>query len=60
MNNYEEKKQARIDRLKQAADRAEQRANSEFNSAHKMTEAKPIAADWKQDIEEHFKKRNRR
>ena len=42
MNNYEEKKQARIDRLKQAADRAEQRANSEFNSAHKMAEAIPF------------------
>ena len=60
MNNYEEKKQVRIDRLKEAADKAEQRANTEFNSAHKMTEAIPIAADWKKDIEAHLRKKNRR
>ena len=42
MNKYEERKRARIDRLKEAADRAEQKATDTYNSARKMSEAIPF------------------
>ena len=42
MNKYEEKRQARIDRLNEAADRAEKRASDTYNSARKMSEAIPF------------------
>ena len=35
MNKYEEKRQARIDRLNEAADRAEKRASDTYDSAKK-------------------------
>ncbi len=42
MNKYEEKRQARIDRLNKAADRAEKRASDTYDSARKMSEAIPF------------------
>lgn len=42
MNKYEEKRQARIDRLNEAADRAEKRASDTYDSARKMSEAIPF------------------
>lgn len=42
MNKYEEKRQARIDRLKEAADRAEKMASDTYDSARKMSEAIPF------------------
>lgn len=42
MDNYEEKKQARINRLKDAADRAENRASEYFEAADKMVSAIPF------------------
>lgn len=42
MNHYEEKRQARIDRLNQAADKAEQSANEKYEAASKMAERIPL------------------
>ena len=42
MNKYEEKRQARIDRLNEAADKAEKRASDTYDSARKMSEAIPL------------------
>ena len=46
MNKYEEKRQARIDRLNEAADRAEKRASDTYDSARKMSEAIPADNCW--------------
>ena len=42
MNKYEEKRRARIDRLNEAADRAEKRASDTYDSARKMSEVIPV------------------
>ena len=42
MNKYEEKRRARIDRLNEAADRAEKRATDTYDSARKMSEVIPV------------------
>lgn len=41
MNHYEEKRQARIERLNQAADKAEESANEKYETASKMAERIP-------------------
>lgn len=62
MNSYEEKRQARIDRLNEAADRAEQRAADTYNSARKMSEAIPfgqpiIAGHHSESRDRNYRKR---
>lgn len=62
MNKYEERKQARIDRLNEAADRAEQRANDTYNSAKKMSDAIPfgqpiIVGHHSESRDRNFRKR---
>lgn len=42
MNKYEGKRQARIDSLNSAADRAEKRAPDTYDSARKMSEVIPV------------------
>lgn len=62
MNKYEEKKQARIDRLHEAADRAEQKASDTYNSARKMSDAIPfgqpiIVGHHSESRDRNFRKR---
>ena len=62
MNKYEEKKQARIDRLNDAADRAEKRAAQTYSSAEKMSQAIPsgqpiIVGHHSESRDRNFRKR---
>ncbi|MDO4563348.1 MAG: DUF3560 domain-containing protein [Clostridia bacterium] len=58
MNQYEEKRQARIDRLKNAAKRAEKEAIETFESANKMADAIPFGQPIL--IGHHSEQRDRR
>ena len=62
MNKYEERRQARIDRLNNAADRAEKRASDIYSSAEKMSQAIPfgqpiIVGHHSESKDRNFRKR---